>query len=424
MNDTAGLVSPARVFARATGGSAWLGPRQKSALAHLLGKSSVRILLGPRSSGKTTLLRQFEARAEGVVVLPVSGPQTSASGVLSTLLAGANLCLPSLSEIEQRNLLAVFIEQRSIQRKRIVVCVDKLAKFSTDAWREIERLSHLKQAGRPLIELVIAATEKDGSRAPLNNLLQRSSTCPIEAVHFLGAPDAADLHAYIGWRLARYGMRNMFSLDACEALATLSDGQFNSVNMLCQVLLWDRTPEQRSDIGTEDVHEALARLASLKNGRELSSETQKLERLQPDYVPTEISEAGRLVVATEGQNARQVALGGWIVIGRSKDCDLQLKSRLVSRHHAAVMPAGEKRFFIADLNSRNGVLVNGKFVKRSILNDGDIVDISEFRIRVELNEKTVVNYDDEIFGYVDDGDTDVMPVPDIGPQRVQLVSKK
>ena len=60
------------------------------------------------------------------------------------------------------------------------------------------------------------------------------------------------------------------------------------------------------------------------------------------------------------------------VIGRSSDCDVALvQVAAVSRRHAAlVKDAGQ--FFVEDLNSRNGTLVNGqKIVGRTPLRDGD-----------------------------------------------------
>lgn len=44
-------------------------------------------------------------------------------------------------------------------------------------------------------------------------------------------------------------------------------------------------------------------------------------------------------------------------IGRSPDNDIQIKDTSVSRHHAKIITRGDK-FFIEDLNSRNGILIN------------------------------------------------------------------
>lgn len=46
------------------------------------------------------------------------------------------------------------------------------------------------------------------------------------------------------------------------------------------------------------------------------------------------------------------------VIGRLSDCDLELRSRTVSRRHCVIEVIGE-RVFLRDLGSRNGTLVDG-----------------------------------------------------------------
>ncbi len=59
------------------------------------------------------------------------------------------------------------------------------------------------------------------------------------------------------------------------------------------------------------------------------------------------------------------------VIGRSGDCAIALDVAAVSRRHA-VVHAEDGRFFVEDLGSRNGTLVNGqKIVGKTPLRDGD-----------------------------------------------------
>jgi pSer/pThr/pTyr-binding forkhead associated (FHA) protein len=57
------------------------------------------------------------------------------------------------------------------------------------------------------------------------------------------------------------------------------------------------------------------------------------------------------------------------VIGRSKDCDIQLSDPNVSRRHAEVRREGSS-YILVDLDSTNGVEVGGKRVKRLELHDG------------------------------------------------------
>ena len=67
-------------------------------------------------------------------------------------------------------------------------------------------------------------------------------------------------------------------------------------------------------------------------------------------------------------------------IGRAAGCELQIDSGSVSRHHALVV-VSPRETIIEDLNSTNGVLVNGRKVSRQPLSDGDAVTIGEVQFR-------------------------------------------
>ncbi|HXI75527.1 MAG TPA: FHA domain-containing protein [Steroidobacteraceae bacterium] len=67
-------------------------------------------------------------------------------------------------------------------------------------------------------------------------------------------------------------------------------------------------------------------------------------------------------------------------IGRAAGCELQIDSGSVSRHHALVV-VSPRETVIENLNSTNGVLVNGRKVSRQPLSDGDAVTIGEVQFR-------------------------------------------
>ena len=63
-----------------------------------------------------------------------------------------------------------------------------------------------------------------------------------------------------------------------------------------------------------------------------------------------------------------------MLIGRSRDCDIQLEDSNVSRRHAEVRQEGAS-YWIVDLDSTNGIEVNGQRQKRAKLEDGDRVKL-------------------------------------------------
>ena len=89
---------------------------------------------------------------------------------------------------------------------------------------------------------------------------------------------------------------------------------------------------------------------------------------------------GRVILATEGRTTQELLLKvGRVIIGRTADNDLQVDSRFVSRHHCQIV-TGAEGSMIEDLNSTNGIFVQGKRVRRYNLNDGDVVVIGKHEI--------------------------------------------
>ncbi len=63
-----------------------------------------------------------------------------------------------------------------------------------------------------------------------------------------------------------------------------------------------------------------------------------------------------------------------VLIGRSRECDVQLADPNVSRRHAELRQEGAS-YWIVDLDSTNGIEVNGRKLKRSKLESGDRVTL-------------------------------------------------
>jgi hypothetical protein len=84
-------------------------------------------------------------------------------------------------------------------------------------------------------------------------------------------------------------------------------------------------------------------------------------------------------------NGRRLALspdGG--TIGRSRDCDVVLDDVAVSRRHAEIRP-GADGWTVADLDSTNGLMVNGRGVRNvQVLQPGDRIELGSTAIVFEV----------------------------------------
>jgi len=90
--------------------------------------------------------------------------------------------------------------------------------------------------------------------------------------------------------------------------------------------------------------------------------------------------AARLLIRADRDGEVVHVLGRKTSIGRTPDNDVQIDTKFVSRHHAVIL-AGPTQAIIEDLNSTNGVLVNGHKVMRQSLKDGDAIVVGKTRFQ-------------------------------------------
>jgi ABC-type multidrug transport system ATPase subunit/pSer/pThr/pTyr-binding forkhead associated (FHA) protein len=95
------------------------------------------------------------------------------------------------------------------------------------------------------------------------------------------------------------------------------------------------------------------------------------------YNPKETSESvAGFVQAAQATKIEQTSM---LLIGRLENCDIVLDSPEVSRRHAMVRQLGDA-YSIEDLDSSNGTYLNDEPIKTAHLQEGDLIQISNFRL--------------------------------------------
>jgi len=103
--------------------------------------------------------------------------------------------------------------------------------------------------------------------------------------------------------------------------------------------------------------------------------------LSPDGPAADVALAQEIVTLTVGGKRREVT-SRRVVIGRSKDCDVQLADPNASRRHAELRQEGSA-YWLIDLDSTNGSSVNGHRTARAKLDSGDVITIGSTELLFE-----------------------------------------
>ena len=104
----------------------------------------------------------------------------------------------------------------------------------------------------------------------------------------------------------------------------------------------------------------------------------------------------RRLIISGGSRARELVLVDTLIVGRDPACDItESNDPLLSRRHAA-FTGNTREATVRDLDSRNGILVNGAKTKQARLQHGDVVQIGHLQVKFvdEVGPFTDVPVDD------------------------------
>jgi len=93
-----------------------------------------------------------------------------------------------------------------------------------------------------------------------------------------------------------------------------------------------------------------------------------------------------LAVSWDSQLVEKRALSASMVVGRSSECDIVIRDVHLSRRHCKI-DSSDGAWCVVDMDSKNGLLVNGQRVNRQLLADGDVLRMGkEGRLRITFYE--------------------------------------
>jgi putative secretion ATPase (PEP-CTERM system associated) len=331
------------------------------------------VITGEIGSGKTTLLQSFLAELnDDIVYAVVSQTQLTPTQFLQAVLTEFGFKPFNKRKVELLDMLNMFLIEQYSSGKKVVLIVDEAQNLSKKVLEEIRMMSGIETHKEKVLRIILAGQpelrEKLDS-VSLKQLLQR-----VRLRFHIGPLDQREMREYIEHRLSVAGRkRNDLFDDSCfDVIHRYSGGVPRLINTLCDTALLCAFADEKNTINGDDIMAAVGEL----NWQEHESNTGLFEKLQQvarrhgtDSHVTEIE------VRSDGEMVSvQSYPPGRIIVGRSPDNEIYVKSKFVSRHHAQLV-SDHDGCVIEDLNSTNGVFVGEKQIKKYRLRHGDIISL-------------------------------------------------
>ena len=331
------------------------------------------VITGEIGSGKTTLLQSFLSELDDdVVYAVVSQTQLTATEFLQAVLTEFGFKPFKKRKVELLDMLNMFLIEQYSNGKKVVLIVDEAQNLSKKVLEEIRMLSGIETHKEKVLRIILAGQPelKDTLESPsLKQLVQR-----IRLRFHLGPLDRRELHEYINHRLSIAGRDDgkLFEESCFDVIHRYAGGVPRLVNTLCDTALLCAFADEKQQVDTDDIMAAVKELGWAEH-EDNTGTFGAVKNVALGH--GKVAHVTQIEVRSDGESLSvQSFPPGRVIVGRSPDNEIYIKSKFVSRHHAQLV-SDDQGCVLEDLNSTNGVFLNDKQIKKYRLRDGDVISL-------------------------------------------------
>lgn len=336
------------------------------------------VITGEIGSGKTTLLQSFLSELEDdIVYAVVSQTQLTATQFLQAVLTEFGFKPFNKRKVELLDMLNMFLIEQYSNGKKVLLIVDEAQNLSKKVLEEIRMLSGIETHKEKVLRIILAGQPelKDTLESPtLKQLVQR-----IRLRFHLGPLDRQELEAYIQHRLQCAGRKtnDLFADECYDLIHRYAGGVPRLVNTLCDTALLCAFADGKAVVDADDIMSAVSELG----WQEHENNTGMFGAIKNvAAAPSGDTHVTQIEVLNDGETLSQQSFAsGRIIVGRSPDNEIYIKSKFVSRHHAQLV-SDEHGCMIEDLNSTNGIFMGDHQIKKRRLRNGDVVSLGVYQL--------------------------------------------
>lgn len=290
------------------------------------------------------------------------------------------------------------------QEQRLQQAIHRMADLEADLAAQTRRCSQLEQENATLrasaqgaqVQPAVAVAVPDIPRAPVP---QAGAAPDVQPELLAMRRQNERLHEALCSMQARIGVHEAMLGEAEAALREQQAGAGASsdatpapvapapdpplrIDWQARFIELETVLEAERAAATAQLRSQADRLASLESELQLARSNAAQSGAAAPARALPIGTILRVLVRDEDGTELVYPLGRHTTIGRTPDNDIQVNTTFVSRHHAVLLTSSE-HCIVEDLNSTNGIVVNGQRVGRQLLHDGDVVTIGKTHFRYE-----------------------------------------
>jgi type II secretory pathway predicted ATPase ExeA len=342
------------------------------------------VITGEIGAGKTTLIETFLKEIDqDVVVAQINQTQVSPIEFLQAVLAQFGFSPWRMRKAELLATLNTFLIEQYANGRKVLLIVDEAQNLTNRVLEEVRLLSGVETTKEKVLRIILAGQPELNQKLDSQDLIQLRQRVRLR--FHLSALTEQEMAAYIHHRLAVAGATTtLFEPETLPVIYRYTGGIPRLINTLCDTSLLAAFAQDRETVDLETLHAAIEEL----QWQEYAARTHtnlvagRMDDTSPHLHPPIAQVALRLRGV---ELERALLMPGRFVIGRTADNDMQVDSKYVSRHHAQLVTS-QDGCVVEDLNSTNGIYLNGKRVRRHRLAPGDVIKIGVHELVFERYE--------------------------------------
>jgi general secretion pathway protein A len=352
------------------------------------------VVTGEIGSGKTILVQKLVSELDdSVLVARVHQTQLSEAEFLEEVAARLGLKQTGgRGKVELIERLNQFLIEQSATGKNILLIVDEAQNLKPSVLEEIRLLSDVEAFQQKVLSVILVGQPQ--LNEVLENPLLEQLEQRIRLRYHLRPLNLDETGDYMRHRLevAGWNRGELFSPEVISHIYQYTGGVPRLVNVLCDTVLLATFVDGLDTVSTELVDSAVEELRWGTYEQRQQHHADIAEHLEPvsarqggfDEGAQQPRALARLAILFKGRVLSTHPLKApYVTIGRTTDNNIQFPHPSVSRHHAAVILAGDHHM-VVDLGSTNGTQVNTEPVTRQPLRHGDVVTVGRFQLRYAI----------------------------------------